>query len=333
MSGETFEDLPSGQGDCLDREEPVDVTVGGLDKSWDQVRDSGGADNPSTESADATDTGAASTPPQAENSVVSSTAIPSYLQDLFAGMVASMRAGNLELVNELKKSNQHLQRGVEQKINESNQQLQSRVEQKIKKSNQQLQSTVEQKINESNQQLQSRVEQKIKESNQQLQSTVEQKINDSNQQMREDIRKENESLINQFRLDTQKLRQDFSERLESETTRLAQQIRLVQGDTERELVGVQKKFQGMSSEFDARLEQQSRSNNEVTDELTNNIIEVRSEIGEVSGKVNDLIKDVEIVKSGIVVRTQDLQKRQGERIAQLNKEVVRKLEINVDLSY
>jgi hypothetical protein len=220
MSGETFEDLPSGQGDCLDREEQVDATVGGLDKSGDQVRDSGGADNTSKESADATDTGAASTTPQAETSVVSSTAIPSYLQDLFAGMVASMRAGNLELVNELK---------------------------------------------------------------------------GSNQQLREDIRKENESLINQFRLDTEKLRQDFSERIQSETTRLAQQIRLVQGDTERELAGVQKKFQGMSSEFDARLEQQSRSNNEVTDELTSKIIEVRSEIGEVSGKVNDLIKDVEIV--------------------------------------
>jgi hypothetical protein len=306
MSGETFEDLPSVQGDCLDREEQVDVTVEGLDKSGDQVRDSGGADNTSKESADATNTGAESTPPHADNSVVSSTAIPSYLQDLFAGMVASMRAGNLELVNELKESNQQLQRGVEQKINDSNQQLQSRVEQKI---------------NDSNQQLQSKVEQKINESNQQLQSRVEQKINESNQQMREDIRKENESLINQFSLDTEKLRQDFSERLESETTRLAQQIRLVQGDTERELVGVQKKFQGMTSEFDARLEQQSRSNSEVADELTSKIIEVRSEIGEVRGKVNDLIKDVEIVKSGIVVRTQDLEKRQGERIAQLNKEV------------
>jgi hypothetical protein len=59
----------------------------------------------------------------------------------------------------------------------------------------------------------------------------------------------------------------------------------------------------------------------VTDELTSKIIEVRSEIGEVSGKVNDLIKDVEIVKCDIMVRTQDLLSRQGERIAQLNKEL------------
>jgi hypothetical protein len=35
-------------------------------------------------------------------------------------MVASMRAGNLELVNELKKSKQQLQSRVEQKMNESN---------------------------------------------------------------------------------------------------------------------------------------------------------------------------------------------------------------------
>jgi flagellar biosynthesis GTPase FlhF len=185
----------------MDREEPVDVTVEGPEKSEDQVSDSGEVDNTSKESADPTDTGEASTPPKSENSVVSPTAIPSYLQDLFAG-----------LVNELKESNQQLQRGVEQKINESNQQLYSRVVQKI---------------------------------------------NESNQQIREDIRKENESLIKRFQLEIQKLSQDFSERLKSETTRFSQQIRLVQGDTERELVGVQKKLQGMSSEFNARLEQQS----------------------------------------------------------------------------
>jgi hypothetical protein len=62
-------------------------------------------------------------------------------------------------------------------------------------------------------------------------------------------------------------------------------------------------LQGISSEFNARLEQQSRSNNEVNDALAGKIIDVRSEIGEVSEKVNDLIKDVEIVKSDIVLRT------------------------------
>jgi hypothetical protein len=93
----------------------ISVTVEGLEKSGGQVRESGGVDNTSKESADATDTGAASTQPQAEDSVDSSTAIPSNLQDLFAGMVASMRAGNLELVNELKKSNQQLQMGSSRK--------------------------------------------------------------------------------------------------------------------------------------------------------------------------------------------------------------------------
>jgi uncharacterized coiled-coil protein SlyX len=76
---------------------------------------------------------------------------------------------------------------------------------------------------------------------------------------------------------------------------------------------VQKKLQGISSEFSARLEQQSRSNNEVTEELSNKIIEVRSGADTISRKINHVINDMEMVKCD-VKRTEDLQKRQGESI-------------------
>jgi hypothetical protein len=68
MSGETSEDWPSGQGDCMDREELVDVTVEGPGKSGDQVSGCGEVNNTSKESADALNTGEAIKPPQAENS-------------------------------------------------------------------------------------------------------------------------------------------------------------------------------------------------------------------------------------------------------------------------
>jgi hypothetical protein len=42
-----------------------------------------------------------------------------------------------------------------------------------------------------------------------------------------------------------------------------------------ELVVLQKKLRGISSEFNIRLEQESRSNNEVTDDLTSKVIEAR----------------------------------------------------------
>jgi hypothetical protein len=119
--------------------------------------------------------------------------------------------------------------------------------------------------------LQRSVEQKIKESNELLQGSLE-----SNDQTREEIRKENEKLVEQFLLETQKLDQEFSGRLQAETSKLSRQLRQLQFDKGRELTTVQKRFQGIISEFDARLEQQSLSNHEVTGELFSKIVEVRS---------------------------------------------------------
>jgi uncharacterized coiled-coil protein SlyX len=84
---------------------------------------------------------------------------------------------------------------------------------------------------------------------------------------------------------------------------------------------VEKTLQGISSEFDTRLQQQSHSHNEVTDELSIKIIEVRSEIDSISGKVNNLTNDMQTIKGDMLKRTEELHKRQGERIAQLNKDV------------
>jgi hypothetical protein len=82
---------------------------------------------------------------------------------------------------------------------------------------------------------------------------------------------------------------------------------------------VQGKLQRLSSEFDTRLEQQSRSNHEANGELTSKILEVRSEIETISDKVNCLAKGVETVKGDLVKCTEDLGKRQGESIARLKK--------------
>jgi hypothetical protein len=84
---------------------------------------------------------------------------------------------------------------------------------------------------------------------------------------------------------------------------------------------VQERLQGISSVFVARLEQQSRNNNEVTGELTSKFLEVTSEVGDISGKVSHLANDMKMVKDDLLKRTDYLQKRQGESIAQLSKEV------------
>jgi uncharacterized coiled-coil DUF342 family protein len=82
---------------------------------------------------------------------------------------------------------------------------------------------------------------------------------------------------------------------------------------------VQGKLQGLSSEFDTLLEQEYRSNHEVNGELTSTILGVRSEVDTISDKVNRLTNDIETVKGDLVKCTEDLGKRQGESIAQLNK--------------
>ncbi|PNF35692.1 hypothetical protein B7P43_G17395 [Cryptotermes secundus] len=123
---------------------------------------------------------------------------------------------------------------------------------------------------------------------------------------------ENEKLVEQFRLENQKLSQEFSRKLQAETSKVSCQVRQLQGDTERELQVVQEKLQGISSEFETRLEQQSRSNQELTGELSGKVLEVRTE-------VIHLANDIEILKDDLVKRAEDLEKRQGESTAQLNK--------------
>jgi hypothetical protein len=117
--------------------------------------------------------------------------------------------------------------------------------------------------------------------------------------MRAEVRAENEILIKRVQLENQILSQEFSERLKSETSKLAQQVRQVQNDTERELVAVQKTLQGISSEFDTRL-QQSHSHNEVTEEPSIKIVEVRSDVDLISGKVNNLTNGMETIKGDML---------------------------------
>jgi uncharacterized coiled-coil DUF342 family protein len=73
---------------------------------------------------------------------------------------------------------------------------------------------------------------------------------------------------------------------------------------------VQEKLQGISSEFEARLEQ-SRSNNEVTGELTSKVLVVTSEVGAISGKVSNLANDMKMLKDDLLKRTEDLKNGRG----------------------
>jgi Rod binding domain-containing protein len=50
---------------------------------------------------------------QTENSAVNLPAIPSYFQSLFTSMIASMRAGNLELASKFENSKELLYSSVE----------------------------------------------------------------------------------------------------------------------------------------------------------------------------------------------------------------------------
>jgi uncharacterized protein YoxC len=69
------------------------------------------------------------------------------------------------------------------------------------------------------------------------------------------------------------------------------------------------------------MRQQSRSHQEVTDELTSKIIEVRSEVKTISAEVNHLTEGMEMLKGDFSKRTEEIQKRQGERISQLSEAV------------
>jgi hypothetical protein len=99
MLGKSSADLPCGQGECVEIDESV-VAAGGVDKLKDQVRNSREV----------------TIQTKIENRTVDPPAIPSYLQDLFSSMIATMRAGNLELASKLENTNKELQSSVEQKI-------------------------------------------------------------------------------------------------------------------------------------------------------------------------------------------------------------------------
>lgn len=100
---------------------------------------------------------------------------------------------------------------------------------------------------------------------------------------------------------------------------MSRQVRQLQGDTERELQMVQEKLHGISSECEVRLEQQSRSNQELTGELPSKVLEVRTEVDLIGDRVIHLANDIEILKGDLVKRAEDSEKRQGESTAQLNK--------------
>jgi hypothetical protein len=264
MMERTSEGWPDDKSDGVEGEEPVGVAIEIQEQLADLVSTVVETSDADQGPAGRRDTGAVMTPLQLGSDVVNSAALPGYLQDVVASVIASMKAGNLELVNKLQESNQELLNSVEQKIN---------------------------------------------------------RLQESNDQMRAEIRVENEKVVKRVQLETQKLRQDFSEGLKSETSKLSRQIRQVREDNERELAVVQEKFQGISSEFDARMGQQSRSHQEVTDELTSKIIEVRSEVNTISAEVNHLTEGMEMVKGDFLKRTEEFQKRQGERISQLSEAV------------
>jgi hypothetical protein len=263
MSGGYYVDLPGDQGDRVEIEESARA-VENLNELEDQVRNPGEPTSVDQRSAYHPNTTETTMQAQAEISAVDPPAIPGYLQDLFASLIASMKAGNAELARS--------------------------------------------------------VEQKMKESNKELQSSVEQRIKENNNQMREEIRRENEKLVEQFRLENKKLSEEFSRKLQAETSKLSHQVRKLQGDTEKELTAAQKKLQGISSEFEARLEQESRSNSEVTGELTTKFLVVTSEVGAISGKVSHLANDIKMVKDDLLREAGDLPKRQGESIARQSKE-------------
>jgi hypothetical protein len=61
--------------------------------------------------------------------------------------------------------------------------------------------------------------------------------------------------------------------LNSETNKGSHLIKQVRDETEKELTAVKRSLQDISTEFDSKLEQNSRSTNEITDELAGKLIE------------------------------------------------------------
>jgi hypothetical protein len=92
------------------------VAVEIQDKFGDQVSDLVEATNTDQGSEDRLNTRELSMRTQIEISAVDPPTIPSYLQDLFNSMIASVRTGNLELGSKLENSHKELQSSVEQKI-------------------------------------------------------------------------------------------------------------------------------------------------------------------------------------------------------------------------
>jgi hypothetical protein len=126
-------DLSYDQGDSVEIDE-AGVPVENLGQLGDKVRDA-------TE---------ATRQVQGENRADGPPVIQCYLQNLFASIMASMKARNVEHASQLKESNKELQSNVEQKLWDSNRHLQRNVEQKIIKTNGELQSPVEQKLRDNN---------------------------------------------------------------------------------------------------------------------------------------------------------------------------------------
>jgi DNA anti-recombination protein RmuC len=119
-------DLPCGQGDRVEIEGSA-ITVEDQNELGDEVRNTGETTSVDQRSEDRPNTTETTMQALGENSAVDPPVIPGYIQDLFASLIASMKAGNAELA-----------RSVEQKIKESNKELQSSVEQRIKESNDQM---------------------------------------------------------------------------------------------------------------------------------------------------------------------------------------------------
>jgi hypothetical protein len=112
MLGGTSEDWPCGQSDGVEGEESARVAIEGPEDLGEPVGDVVETTDADKEHAVCRNVGAVVMTERPESSVVNTAALPGYLQDVFTSMIASMRAGNLELAKELKESNQQMRAEV-----------------------------------------------------------------------------------------------------------------------------------------------------------------------------------------------------------------------------